>query len=206
MLSTLIARIRTTFRQRRREEEFSAEIEEHLALAADEFVRRGMSPAEARLAARRSFGGVTQMQDEHREARGLMHLHRFYADVKYAVRMMRLNPGFTMLAVLTLGLGIGVNTTLFTAYNAVVLKPLPIADPDAVYRMERWFQSRNTGNLQYAFSYPEYVYLRDHNRGFASLAAASWPVSASAEWPGLGDSRKVQVQLVSANYFEAMGI
>jgi predicted permease len=198
-------------RLRRGEQEFSAEIEEHLALAADEFVRRGMSPQEARLAARRSFGGVTQIQDAHREARGIMHLHRLYADVKYALRMMRLNPGFTLLAVLTLGMGIGVNTTLFTAYNAVVLKPLPIADPDAVYRMERWFQSRNLGNIQYAFSYPEYAYLRDHNRGFESLVAASWPVRAFAEWPGTGGSEtsgsgKVDVQLVSANYFAALGI
>src|SRR5215472_3265818 len=161
-LRTAASRILGALRHRRLEDEFSLEVQAHLDLLAEDFVRRGMTPEAARLAARRSFGGVEHIREEHREARGLMHLDRLAADLGYALRMMRRNPGFTLAAVLTLALGIGVNTTLFTAYNAVVLKPLPIADPSSVFRLERWFASRNRGNVQYAFSYPEYLYLRDH--------------------------------------------
>jgi len=205
MLRTWLARIRGMFLRRKLEGEFSEEIQAHLEMLAEEHMRRGMTPDEARLAARRSFGGVEQIREEHREGRGLMPLDRLAADLSYAFRMMRRSPGFTLVAVLTLALGIGVNASLFSAYNALALKPLPVADAGGVYRLERWFE-RNRGNVQYAFSYPEFAYVRDHAHVFDSLVAASWPVGAFAEWPGIGTSDKVQVQLVSANYFTAMGI
>src|SRR5262249_16046763 len=80
-------------------------------------------------------------------------------------------------------------------------KPLPVADPDSVYRLERWFQSRNLGNVQYGFSYPEYTYLRDHNRSFSGVVAVSWPADAVPE-----RQPTVQVQLVSGNYFGVLGV
>ena len=86
------------------------------------------------------------------------------------------------------------------------MKPLPVADPQRVVRLERWFESRNLGDLQYAFSYPEYLYLRGHATGFAGLAAAGWPLRAFAEWRGGAMADKLQGQLVSANYFAAMGV
>jgi len=79
----------------------------------------------------------------------------FAQDLRFGVRQLRSNPGFTAVAVATLALGIGVNTALFSAYNAVALKPWPVADPERVVRLERWFESRNLGDVQYAFSYPE---------------------------------------------------
>ena len=206
MLRGWISRIRGLLFRRRLEAEFSSEIETHLALMSEDLVRRGMSPADARREARRQFGGVTQVQELHREGRGLAFLDQAAADFRYALRMLRRNPGFTVVAVVTLALGIGVNTTLFTAYNAAVLKPLPVSDPDRVVRMERWFASRNQGDIQYAFSYPEYLYLRDHTRSFAGLAASSWPVRIFAQWGGERAADRLQGQLVSANYFASMGV
>ena len=200
-----ISRIRGAIFGRRLENEFSSEIETHLAMLEEELVQRGMARGLARLEARRQFGGVAQVQELHREGRGMAHVERLLRDLAYAVRMMLRNPGFTAVAVATLALGIGVNTALFSAYNAVALKPLPVADPARVVRLERWFESRNLGDLQYAFSYPEYRYLRDHANGFSRLAAAAWPVATLGEVRG-GVAEKLQGQLVSANYFDAMGV
>ena len=147
MLRKASARVRGMLSHRRLEEEFSEEVRAHLDMLAEEFEQRGMTPAEARLAARRSFGGVEQIREEHREARGLMHLERLAADLVLALRLMRCNPGFTAVAVLTLALGIGVNATLFSAYNAVALKPLSVVDPGGVYRLERWFEQRTGAPL-----------------------------------------------------------
>jgi predicted permease len=206
MLRILIARVRGFLTRRRREQEFSDEVQSHLDMLAEEYERQGMSPRDACLAARRSFGGVEQIREEHREARGIMHLERLAADLAFAARTMRRNPGFTAVAVATLALGIGVNTTLFTAFNAVVLKALPVTDPGGVYRLERWFERGARGNVQYAFSYPEFVYLREHNRSLAAVVAASWPVGVQAEWEGGPVPGRMQGQLVSDNYFQAMGI
>jgi predicted permease len=206
MLRTWISRIRGALLRRRMEQEFAGEIETHLSLLEDELVGRGMPRAQARLEARRQFGGVTQVRELHREGRGLAHLERSWTDLVYALRMMLRNPGFTAVAVATLALGIGVNTALFSAYNAVALKPWPVADPGRVVRLERWFESRNLGDAQYAFSYPEYLYLRGHAGEFASLVAAGWPLRAFAEWRGGAMADKLQGQLVSANYFAAMGV
>jgi predicted permease len=206
MLRILIARVRGFLTRRRREQEFSDEVQSHLDMLAEEYERQGMSPRDACLAARRSFGGVEQIREEHREARGIMHVERLVADLVFAARTMRRNPGFTAVAVATLALGIGVNTTLFTAFNAVVLKALPVTDPRGVYRLERWFEKGALGNVQYAFSYREFAYLRDHNRSLAAVVAASWPVGVQAEWEGGSAPGRMQGQLVSDNYFQAMGI
>src|ERR1051326_8742533 len=206
MLRTYLARIRGLIFRRRLEDEFTEEIQTHLEMMSAEFERQGMNRTEARRAALRSFGGVEPIREEHREARGLMHLERLVADVAFAVRMMGRNPGFTAVAVLTLALGIGVNAMLFSAYDAVALKPLPVADPNGVYRLERWFERGMRGNVQYAFSYPEFVYLREHGRSFSDLIAASWPVGVFAEWPGESSPERLHGQLVSANYFRALGV
>ena len=206
MLRTWISRIRGAILRRRMEREFAGEIETHLALLEDELVRRGMPRDQARFEARRQFGGVTQVRELHREGRGLAHLERLWTDLAYALRMMLRNPGFTAVVVATLALGIGVNTALFSAYNAVALKPWPVADPSRVVRLERWFESRNLGDGQYAFAYPEYLYLRAHATAFAGLAAAGWPLGVFAEWRGGAMADKLQGQLVSASYFAAMGV
>jgi predicted permease len=199
-LWSLVSRLSGHAGRRRAEREFDDEIAEHLEMLTADNVRRGMPLHEARLAARRSFGGVAQVKETQRELRGLPQLDILWADTRYAARTLGGNPGFTLVAVLTLALGIGVNTTLFSAFNAVALKPLPVADPGSVVRLERWFESRSTGNGQYGFSYPEYLYFRDHGAAFASVVACSWPVGVQ------GETDKLQGQTVSGNYFPALGI
>ncbi len=199
-LFSLCSRLSGLIGRRRAEREFDDEIALHLDQLAEDYRRRGMSPDQARLAARRSFGGVTQAKETQRELRGIPQLDILWADLRYAARTLRHNPGFTVVAVLTLALGIGVNTTLFSAFNAVALKPLPVADPSSVVRLERWFEPVMNGNIQYAFSYPEYLYLRDKCRSFASLVASSWPFGVP------GESQKFRGQTVSGNYFDALGI
>src|SRR5260370_32222916 len=172
-------------------------------------MRRGMTRDEAYREARIRFGSVTEVKETNREHRGLPQVDTILRDVRYAARMLRKSPGFTSVAILTLGAGIGVNPTFFTAFDAVALKPLPVKNPGNVVRMERWFASGSQGNGQYMFSYPEYLDYRDHNRVFSSLVAASWLFSALAELPSEnGDipAGKVTGQLVSENYFSDLGV
>ncbi len=135
-----------------------------------------------------------------------------WQDLRYGLRMLAKSPGFTAVAVLTLALGIGVNTALFTAYNAVALKLLPVDDPGRVVRLTRWFASGSTGDIQRAFSYPEYRYYRDHSRVFSGLIATTFSARVAAILPrqgggsGASQAEFVQAQFVSGNYFSTLGI
>jgi predicted permease len=205
------ARLQNLFRNHHAEEELSREVASHLALLADDFVRRGMSPEEARKAAKRAYGSVEQAKQAHRDERTLLWIEQTMQDLRHACRTLARTPGFTFVAVATLALGVGVNTTLFSAYDAVALKPLPVADASSVVRLMRTLESHFVGENQYAFSYPEYVNLRDRQNAFQSVAAASWPVrvlvSGSDETAGGSTQFKTaQAQIVSGNYFGALGI
>jgi len=149
------ARLASLSRAGSAETEMAREMASHLALLEEDLRRRGLSPHEAALAARRAYGGVAQPQELHREARSFPVLEQLLQDLAYAARGIIRNPGFALAGAVTLALGIGVNTTLFTAYNAVVLKPLPFTDPERVVRVRRAFQSGLRGDVTYAFSWPE---------------------------------------------------
>jgi macrolide transport system ATP-binding/permease protein len=179
---------------------FDQEVQAHLAMLAEDNVRRGMTPDEAARQARVHFGGVAQIKEEQREKRGLPQIAVLFQDLRYAGRTLRKNPGFTLVAVLTLALGIGVNTTLFTAFDSVALKPLPVKDPKSLVRVMRWFESQGRGNGQYLFSYPEYVDYREANHSFSSLVAASMVMSVTSA------ADRLQAQLVSDNYFSELGL
>jgi predicted permease len=197
LFSKLVAMVRRRFL----DQDFDAEVQAHLEMLIEENIRRGMTPEEARPAALRSLGSATQIKESHREARGLPQIETLLADLKYGARTLRANPGFTLIAALTLALGVGVVTTVFTAYNAVALKPLPVADPNQVVRLERWFANGSHGDIQYGFSYPEYLYCRDRNDVFTSLVAATGSHTVLA-----GEGDKLAGQLVTANYFTDLGV
>jgi macrolide transport system ATP-binding/permease protein len=207
----VLARFWNVLRNHRAEEELAREVAAHLVLLADDFERRGMSPEEARRAAKRAYGGVEQAKQAHRDERSLVWMEHTMQDLRHASRALARSPGFTLVAIVTIALGVGVNTTLFSAYNAVALKPLPVADAGKVVRLERMLESRSIGENQYAFSYPEYINLREHQNVFQSMIAASWPVRVLVSAPGENRAstiqfRAAQAQMVSGNYFEALGI
>jgi predicted permease len=181
----------------RAERELGREIDAHLTLLQDDFERRGLSPEEAAVAARRAYGGVEQAKELHREARSFVWIDLFFRDVVYGGRNLMRHPGFTLVAVIALALGIGVNATVFGVYNAVALKQLPLADPSRVVRIERWFEH---GGSDYKFAYPEYESLRDHTTVFSGVAAASSSI------PVLAATERLSGYAVSANYFTDLGV
>lgn len=203
-------RFANVFRGRRAEREMSREMNAHLALLQEDFERRGLPAEEAAIAARRAFrehsGGVEQAKELHREARSFVWIEQFFKDIRYAWGGLRRNPGFSLTAVLALALGIGVNATVFGIYNAIALKPLPVADPDRVVRIERWFASHGLGNTQYNFAYTEYQYLREHGAVFADVVAAKSQIAALAAPAGAAAAERVNGYAVSANYFSALGV
>jgi predicted permease len=205
-IKAIVSRIRGLFNGRHLDGDFEQELESHLALLAEENIRAGMSPEEARRMARLKLGGAVQLRESHHKQRTLPWLESIAQDTRFGLRVLRKNPGFTAVAILTLALGIGVNTTLFSAYNAVALKPLPVADPAHVARFERWFTSGGLGSSQYAFSYPEYIYCRDHATAFSALVASSELIEVPAALRGSVSRERLDGQLVSANYFTGLGI
>ena len=207
VITRFLAKLESFFFRERAERDLAREIDAHLALLQDDFEGRGMTPEEARRAARRAYGGVEQAKELHRDERSFVWLEQLLQDLQHACRGLIRNPGFTAVALIALALGIGVNATLFSAYNAAALKPLPVADPDHVVRFKRWHRGGGWSVSQFGFSYAEYVHCRDHSDQFSSLVAASvWLVSALGSLPGSGATERLSGQLVSANYFPGLGI
>jgi putative ABC transport system permease protein len=183
-----------------RDRDLDAELTSHLQLHIDDNVRAGMTPDEARRVALMKLGGVTQTTERYRDRRGLPALDALRQDVLYAFRVLRKNPGFTATAVLTLALGIGANSAIFSVVNAVLLRPLPFKDSG---RLVLVFSTAKNGNRLDVSTYPDYVDWRDQNRSFSDLAAyANRSMTMS-----IGDeSVLAEGKRVTTNIFDVLGV
>ena len=137
MFSDRDLRLRSLFRGNRVDAELDAEIRFHLDELTETDVRQGVSRDEASRRARLAFGGVDQIKEAHRDVRGITVLDHLQRDVRHALRQIARSPGFAAVAILCLGLGIGVNTTIFSMINALLLHPLAVTDPARVVSITR---------------------------------------------------------------------
>ena len=168
-LRALLVRLRAVFDRDRLDRELAAELESHLAMHIDDNVRAGMTPEEARRQAILKLGGVAQTEERYRDRRGLPGIENLGRDLLFGLRMMRRNPGFTAVAVLTLGLGIGANTAIFSIVNAVLLHPLPFPRSEELVIV--WATNEDNGNNEDVTSYPNFEDWRSASGSFERLAA-----------------------------------
>jgi putative ABC transport system permease protein len=190
------------FWRKRKPSDPAAEVEAHLELEAERLKERGLSEEEARVAARRAFGNVTRAEERFYESGRWLWWDHFVQDLRFGLRMLRKNPGFTAVAVLTLTLGIGLNTSIFTLFDAVALRPLPVKDPATVVNVYQRIQ----GEASYrSFSYPEYLALRNADSVLSGLVAYAWIPVELGGGAATTDAEEAQALLVSGNYFTVLG-
>src|SRR5215203_3230539 len=146
-LRIFLSRLRGLFRKRKLEQDMTDEITAHLEMQIEDHLRQGMTPEEARYRALRKFGGVEQVKETYREGRSLAIVETLIRDLNYGLRMLRRSPGVTAVAILSLALGIGANTALFSVVDAVLLKTLPVEDPErlVVFEWQAGRQYRTSG-------------------------------------------------------------
>ncbi|MGB8474102.1 MAG: ABC transporter permease [Candidatus Acidiferrum sp.] len=160
------SRLRGLFGKQRRDSELDAELSAHIEALTEENIRRGMNPEEARHAARREFGGMEQTKELYRERRSLPFLETLLQDIRFGARSLIKNPGFTIVAVLTLALGIGANAAIFSVVNAVLLRPLAYKDADRLVTILHYGTS--------PVSVANYIDWHDQSQSFEAMGAADY--------------------------------
>lgn len=200
-LREIVGRIRAWRKRKELDQQLSSELEEHLDLLTRDFEQSGLSPADARIAARKQLGNTTGLREQSRDAWGFPAISEMFRDVRYALRGLRRSPGFTIAAVLTMGLGIGANTTMFGVIDRLMFRPFPLLrDPAAVNRVYLQTTVQGKRSTSMTFPYTRFLDLKRNTKSFAQYAAVS-------EWRlGVGgngeDARVRKVAGVSASFFD----
>jgi predicted permease len=197
----IVFRLKSLFSKRKLDEEISEEVRTHVDLATEANVVAGMTPEDARYAALREFGNVASIQERTRDEHGWVWLEQCWQDLRYAVRQLRRSPGFALAVVLTLALGIGVSTAVFSIVDALLLRPKPVRAASEVWSI--MFRDPEHGGTNPNISYPFYCAYRDGTTAFADFfgfAGARVTLREGVERnPAYG-------QLVTGNYFSGLGV
>ena len=182
--------------------DLDAELQSHVQMATQDRIDRGESPDQAAAAARREFGNTLLVRETVREMWGWTPIEQFWQDLGYARRALAGTPAFTLAAVLTLGLGIGVNTAMFSVVRAVVLRPLPFADPDRLVQIDE-LDLRGAAARRSSVSWPNFLDWQQRTQTLESMAAYH---QSNVTVTGLGPSQHVPAAVVSSAIFSTLGV
>jgi putative ABC transport system permease protein len=205
MLSRLKSTIRGLARRSQVERELDEELRDHIERQAKQNLRLGMSPEEARDSARRAFGGVEQAKERTRDERGLRWLEETQQDLRYGARMLWKKPGFSFIAALTLALGIGACTAIFSIVHTVLLKPLPFAEQERLVML--WKRDTVASNPYLELALAEIADWQERSRSFTALAAM--PATAYGYGyvlTGRGDAVQLESAKISGSFFSLLGV
>jgi putative ABC transport system permease protein len=203
MLSDLFFRVRSLFRRKAVETELDDELRFHFEQQLAKYVNSGLTPREALRRARIDFGGLDQVKEECREARGVHLLETLLQDVRYGLRMLRKSPGFTVVALLTLALGIGANTAIFSVVYGVLLRPLPYQDPSRLIVLNETTPRVGTVSV----SYPNFLDWRAQSRAFSKTAAvSSIAFNLAGLGSGLDQPENLSGEAVSSDFLSMLGV
>ncbi|HET9369827.1 MAG TPA: ABC transporter permease [Vicinamibacterales bacterium] len=203
-LRRFVSRLVELVRGRAIERELDEEIRHHLDLSAEDHRRRGLSAAEARAAARRDFGGVDQAMEQVRDRRGFRPMATFWRDVRFAARTLRRTPGFTIAAILTLALGIGVNTAIFAMVDTVMLRPLPYPEPDRLVALWDTMRPAEGGAPRRIAVAP--INLTDYRDRAGDAVGVAGYMVAGRTLVGSGRPERLGAEEITRDYFDVVGI
>ena len=201
MTTKILSAVRYLFRRGKVENEIDTELQYHYDRQVEENIRRGMPAAEARLAARRLIGGVEQVKDECRDARLGRAIETTLQDIRYGIRVLLNNPGFALMAVVTLALGIGVNTAVFSVVYGILLRPLPYQEGGRLVVLHQQATQLNVGDIP--FSAKEIFDYRDQNH---TLDAVVEHHTMTFLLLSKDSAERVDTAVVSANFFDVLGV
>jgi len=189
----------------RREKDFSAELENHLQLHIEDNLRAGLNPEEARRQALIKLGGVEQVKTEYSERQGLPLLELLFHDFRFALRLLKKDPGFTAIAILTLALGMGATTTIFSVVNSVLLRPLPYQNHDRLLRVQETHSGAPASGVTFSTFGLTYATFLDLEREAKTIENASAHRAWAFNVTGGSEPQQVPGALVSGNFFNVLG-
>ncbi len=195
-----LSRVLSSFRRPSLDDRLKDEIELHLEMATNENIARGMSPDEARHAALRSFGGIVKTREAYRETAGFPSLDALWQDVRYAVRAYRRTPGFAAVVVVTLALAIGANTAIFSLLNALMLRDLPVHDPDTLVQISTVTPGQGESYLTFSM----FRELSAQQKVFTSVIGTSGNTGVTVN--GNGTTMRGLLWAATGNVYEELGV